>query len=202
MLRVREIMTTDVITVNPETTLREAMELFASRHVSGAPVVAGGKVVGVVSTTDLMMFAAAMSGVPTEREAPEEWPDDVDAGVVDRSDSDDESSPAFFAELWDDAGAEVTSRIEATRSPEWSVLEEHDVSEVMTRTPLETLAPNASVEWAADLMRRRRIHRILITEGETLFGIVTALDIVDAVADHRLTTHEFVFNDIRPRDER
>lgn len=201
MLRVREIMTTDVITVSPETTLREAMELFASRHVSGAPVVAGGRILGVVSTTDLIMFAAALSGVPTEREAADEWPDEIDAGVVDRSNSDDESSPAFFAELWDDAGAEVTSRIEATGSPEWSVLDEHDVSEVMTRTPLETLAPDASVEWAADLMRRRRIHRILITEAESLLGIVSALDIVDAVADHRLTTHQFVFNDRRPSDE-
>ena len=43
MLRLRDIMTTDVVTVSPESTIREAMELFASRHISGAPVVAGNR---------------------------------------------------------------------------------------------------------------------------------------------------------------
>jgi CBS domain-containing protein len=191
MLRVRDIMTTDVITVAPETTLREAMELFAKQHVSGTPVVAGGHLVGVVSTTDLMMFTAALAGVPTEREAEAEWPDDIDAGTATSAEGADEVVPTFFADLWDDAGADVTSRIEATGSPEWSVLDEHDVSEVMTRTPLTTLPPTAAVEQAADLMCQRHVHRILITEGESLAGIVSALDIVAAVADQRLTARSF-----------
>lgn len=67
MLRLRDIMTTDVVTLTSDTTLREAMELFAHHHVSGAPVVAGGRIVGVVSATDLMMFAASLAGVPTPR---------------------------------------------------------------------------------------------------------------------------------------
>jgi CBS domain-containing protein len=199
MLRVRDIMTTDVITVSPETTLREAMELFAKRHVSGAPVVAGGAVLGVVSSTDLMMFAAALAGVPTERDAAEDWPEDADltGSALGEGDGEDDGAPTFFADLWDDAGADVTARMEANASPEWAVLDEHEVSEVMTRAPLTTLPPTAGVEWAADLMRRQRIHRILITEGEALAGIVSALDIVAAVADHRLTARQFVFNDAR-----
>jgi CBS domain-containing protein len=194
MLRVRDIMTTDVITVSPETTLREAMELFAKRHVSGAPVVAGGSVLGVVSSTDLMMFAAALAGVPTERDAAAEWPEEADLTGSASGDGEDDDAPTFFADLWDDAGADVTARMDANASPEWAVLDEHEVSEVMTRAPLTTLPPTAGVEWAADLMRRQRIHRILITEGEALAGIVSALDIVAAVADHRLTARQFVFN--------
>lgn len=194
MLRVRDIMTTDVITVSPETTLREAMELFAKRHVSGAPVVAGGELLGVVSSTDLMMFAAALAGVPTEREAPADWPADVRPVASAADGEDDESVPTFFAEFWDDAGADVIARMDASASPEWDVLDEHEVSEVMTRAPLTTLPPTAGVEWAADLMRRQRIHRILITDDEALVGIVSALDIVTAVADHRLTARHFVFN--------
>jgi len=42
MLRLRDIMTTDALTVSPETTVREAMELLARHHVSDAPVVSGG----------------------------------------------------------------------------------------------------------------------------------------------------------------
>ena len=41
MLRVRDIMSTDVVTVGPQTTIREAMELLTQRHMSGAPVVSG-----------------------------------------------------------------------------------------------------------------------------------------------------------------
>ena len=67
MLRVRDIMSTDVLTVAPQTTVREAMELLSRRHVSGAPVVSGDVLVGVVSANDLMAFAAAIPGVPTER---------------------------------------------------------------------------------------------------------------------------------------
>ena len=192
MLRLRDIMTTDLVTVTSETTLQEAMELFGMRHVSGAPVVAGGALVGVVSTTDLMMFAASISGVPTQRDSADE-PPDGDVVATSDPETEDEATPIFFADLWDDAGADVSSRMSATDSPEWNVLDEHTVGEVMTHTPLTTLPPGASVEWAADLMRRQRIHRILITEGETLVGIVSALDIVTAVADHRLTARTFVF---------
>ena len=60
MLRLRDIMTTDVLSVSPETSVREAMELLTRRHVSGAPVVAGGKIVGVVTGNDLMMLASAL----------------------------------------------------------------------------------------------------------------------------------------------
>ncbi len=40
MLRLRDIMTTELVTVAPELSLRDAMELLVTSHVSGAPVVA------------------------------------------------------------------------------------------------------------------------------------------------------------------
>src|SRR5450759_2014620 len=101
MLKVRDIMTTDVVTVTPHTTLRDAIELFAKRHVSGAPVIDGVEVVGVVSTSD-----------------------DIDP--------EDEPTAEFFTEQWDDAGADVSDRMSALASPEWDLLEEHEVEEIMT----------------------------------------------------------------------
>jgi len=54
-MRVADVMTTDVITVRPETTLKEVAELLATRGISGAPVVdASGHVVGVVSEADIL----------------------------------------------------------------------------------------------------------------------------------------------------
>jgi CBS domain-containing membrane protein len=58
MLRLRDIMTRDVISATPDMTLRDAMELLSEGHVSGAPVVDGRKVVGIFSATDLLAFMA------------------------------------------------------------------------------------------------------------------------------------------------
>jgi CBS domain-containing protein len=194
MLRLREIMTTDVATVTPETTIREAMELLAQHHVSGAPVVQAGTLVGVVTSTDLMTFAAALSGVPTERELVGTLSEPAESDEDDESEPDTEYSGAYFHELWDDAGADVAERIATAASPEWNALEEHDVSEVMTRSPLATLSVDATAEQAAVLMRQNRIHRVLVTDHGVLAGIVSALDIAAAVADHRFTTRTFVFD--------
>ncbi len=202
MLPLRDIMTADVVTVTPETTLREAMELLAQRHLSGAPVLSGGKLVGVVSTTDLMAFVAGLSGVPTERDTNDDWGEWPEASIEQEVEQGSEPSSAFFSELWDDAGALVTERIANVAGPEWNVLEEHDVSEVMTCAPLSTLGPDASAGSAADLMRRKGIHRVLITHGDELLGIVSALDIVKAAADHRFTSRTYAFNRDREFDER
>lgn len=54
-LTARDIMTTPVVTVTPQTTLREIAELLAEKRISGVPVVdEEGRVVGIVSETDLI----------------------------------------------------------------------------------------------------------------------------------------------------
>jgi CBS domain-containing protein len=189
-------MTTEILTVTPETSVREALELLGLRHVSGAPVVSNGKLVGVVSATDLMTFASALPGVPTEREQGEGggdvWPEPP---VEHDVEEENEPSALFFSELWDDSGAEVPERVAAVEGPEWNMLEEHDVSEVMTRPPLASLAPEARAELAADLMKQRGIHRVLVvTDDARLVGIVSAMDIAKAAADHRFTKRTYVFN--------
>jgi CBS domain-containing protein len=54
MLRVRDIMTTDVVTLPPDATIEEAEQCFATHRVSGVPVVDQGRIVGVVSKSDLL----------------------------------------------------------------------------------------------------------------------------------------------------
>lgn len=61
MLRLRDIMTREVVSAAPDLTIRDAMELLSERHVSGAPVIEGGKVVGIVSTTDLLDLLADLN---------------------------------------------------------------------------------------------------------------------------------------------
>ena len=186
-------MTTEIVSVTPETPLRDAIELLSQRHLSGAPVVSGGRIVGVVSATDLMAFLAQQPGVPTDRGSGSENDDRMEVGAREADDDMDWQS-AYFADLWDDVGADTVSRFESSGSPEWDMLTEHDVGEVMTRTPLHTVLPDDSAESAARMMQSEGIHRVLVTEGEELVGILSSLDIAKAAGDHRFATRTYVFN--------
>ena len=55
MMKAKEIMTTEVITVRRDTTVRDLATLFAERRISSVPVVdeAGG-LIGIVSESDLI----------------------------------------------------------------------------------------------------------------------------------------------------
>lgn len=54
-MRAADVMTTDVITVDPGTTVQALATLLAERGISGAPVVdSGGRLVGIISEGDLL----------------------------------------------------------------------------------------------------------------------------------------------------
>ncbi len=54
-MQVQDIMTKKVLTVRPETTVREVAEILVSHKISGVPVVEeDGSLVGIVSEGDLM----------------------------------------------------------------------------------------------------------------------------------------------------
>ena len=61
MLTASDIMTTDVITVTPETPIAEIAKLLYTRRISGVPVVEpDGRIIGIVSEGDLMSHAQAV----------------------------------------------------------------------------------------------------------------------------------------------
>jgi CBS domain-containing protein len=198
MLRLRDIMTTNVITLDPDVTIRQAMDLFTSRRISGAPVVAGADVIGVVSASDLVQFAATLPARSTERDAARDEFADFstdDGGEALLSDSNEEDDPAalYFTESWDNDDASIVGRIETSSGGDWGALDEHTVSEAMTPAPIHALTPETPVTVAAEYMRDHRIHRVLVMVGQTLMGLVSSSDIMAAVADGKLTSRTFVF---------
>ena len=56
---VRDIMTAQVITVQPETTVERCMQIMTERRVRHLPVTEGGLVVGMVSIGDLVKAVIA-----------------------------------------------------------------------------------------------------------------------------------------------
>jgi len=53
-LEVADLMTENVVSAAPDTTIRQAANLFRGRHIGSLAIVDGGKPVGIVTITDLL----------------------------------------------------------------------------------------------------------------------------------------------------
>ena len=182
MALVKDIMTTRLVVVGPDLSLRDLVDLLIAEHVSGAPVVSGEKTAGVITIDDVISFQASEPPVPTTGSPEFTWEEESEAGLVEG----EESDSVFFLDSWSDAGADLAQRFAAAGVPEWDLLGEHTVAEAMTRR-LWTVAPDATVEEAARRMTAASIHRLLVLDHGRLCGIITTSDITRAVGKEQLT---------------
>lgn len=172
MLQIRDAMTRHVFSVTPETTLREAADLFAHHHISGAPVLAGHRVVGVVSASDLLEFVATHDGRRSggdSRSASE-----GEERTLEELDS--EPMSVYFRNHapGDDSEQEEPFLMDDTLPDD--LFNEHTVEDVMTRA-ICALPPEAGVVEAAKYMWQAGIHRLLVLENGNLAGILSMSDI-------------------------
>lgn len=80
----------------------------------------------------------------------------------------------------------LTSEAEARDGVEREALfEQMTVRDIMTPRPL-TVAPDEDVREAAQQMLYADIHRLFVTSGERLVGVISTTDIVRAVATGQL----------------
>ncbi len=175
MLPVREIMQTEVATASPEMTVRELARLWEEHGITGTPVVdVSGKVLGVVSATDLVRLAAeeADASDVAERTAPAVPPEEVE------EDGGEAAWYAFFAEEAPELYAGLDGIAE-------SVFDEATVGDIMTRAII-SVRPQATVQELARFLLRAGMRRALVMEGGKLAGIVTATDVLRAVADGKV----------------
>lgn len=178
MTKVQDFMTMDPVVVAPELTLRDLVELLAREHISGAPVVAGRRVVGVVTMDDVLAFLASQPTVPS---AFEDTVEQGESEPVEQWSEGQEAVSAWFVDEWADAGADIAERFAAVSAPEWDLLGEHLVEEAMSRRLL-TVTPEASLVEAARILAHEKVHRLLVMKGDDLHGILTTTDVTRAVA--------------------
>jgi acetoin utilization protein AcuB len=63
--RVRDLMTTDVITVGPQDSLADAAGLMMEKKIGSLPVTENGRVVGILTETDMLrLIVQAKVGTP------------------------------------------------------------------------------------------------------------------------------------------
>jgi acetoin utilization protein AcuB len=61
-ITVKKVMVTDVITVTEDTPIEEAARIMADHSISGLPVMREGKVVGIITETDLFKIFLELMG--------------------------------------------------------------------------------------------------------------------------------------------
>lgn len=185
MLKVQDIMSKDVVSLAPESTIREAMEVLTANHLSGAPVTSGETVVGVVSMTDIIGFIIGTPEHPADEEQEtivETW-----EGAEELDEEAEEIRLMSLSEdVWDD-WSKPEEKSEEAFPERTSILDKDTVEEIMN-PEVFSIAPDASVKAAATVMRKRGIHRVLVMDGKKLAGIISAIDIARAVSRGGLPT--------------
>jgi CBS domain-containing protein len=155
MLRARDIMQAQVVTVNPGLPLADFEQLLEREGVSGMPVIDNAGLCGVVSRTDLIRTLADAEGSA-------------------------EVTLAYYQEV----GGAAPSPTSAGRMASDQVATKV-VRDIMT-TELLAVSGDRPVREVAQMMVARGVHRLLVTEGHRLLGLLTTLDLVRAIADGKL----------------
>jgi CBS domain-containing protein len=173
MLTVRDIMQKKVETVSPEMTIREVARFWARHGISGAPVTdVSGRVLGVVSSTDLVRLTAEEPAQPEHLEAVEpEFPPEEE------EEEGEEASWYYFLSreapsLYAGTPAEVLGEL----------IDQVTVREIMTPVIFD-VRPQATVAELAEFLLRGKIHRALVMNEGELVGIVTTFDVLRVVAE-------------------
>lgn len=153
----RDVMQADVHVIDPDAKLEELEEAFFRHGVTGFPVVEAGRLVGVVSRSDVVQRLAV------ERSRAGELSDYYRDPAV--------SGPAADHESFEDVAKRVGVRLSGL-----------SVRDVMEPTP-QTVGPDEPLREVARRLAAHGFHRVPVVDGERLVGIVTSLDIVRWVAE-------------------
>jgi CBS domain-containing protein len=157
-LRARDVMETDVLAVAPTLSLIDLADFLIRERVSGVPVVAAGELVGHVSRSDLVRAGSLERSLAG-----------LAAEAVDPPEFAPASEPALVASL-------------ASLAP---ALKARTVRDIMV-TEVLTVTPETPLTEVARLLLARHLHRVLVTEGRRVRGVISALDLVRLIADERL----------------
>jgi CBS domain-containing protein len=177
--RVRDIMKTEVVSVRPDTTVRELVKLLAEHRIGGVPVLGDqDELVGIVTATDLVRLAADAALVPL---------DDLLSHVSPADDGRPDDLLSFLESgAWGE-GDSLAPVASAGEGGEEMGYEEYQVRDLM-RAASYSIGPDASIEELAHLMLRGRVHRTPVIDHGRLVGIVTTFDVLRAVAGEAAPT--------------
>lgn len=150
----RDVMNSEIVTVRDDMNVEEVAGILADNEISGAPVEDGdGRLVGVVSVTDIALAAAQGAQLAPDR-----------------------SNPAFYVRGWEESvDPEDMRGLHLER-------ENFLVREIMTPA-VYSVPEDTPVSEIAETMIDSHIHRVLVTRGEQVVGIVTSSDLLGLLVE-------------------
>ena len=155
-MKVANVMTPTVISVTPDTTVRECIKLLRENKISGVPVVAGRNIVGIITENDVLSLL--------------EIPEHTGYWLP---------SPLEIIEV---PVREIIERLELRDSMSEDV-GEWTVDRVMKK-PVHTIEGDEDIETATEHMIRHKINRLPVVDATgQLIGIVTRGDIIRGIAE-------------------
>ncbi|MGI9518071.1 MAG: CBS domain-containing protein [Pirellulaceae bacterium] len=158
-IRAADVMTQHMVTLHPEETLAEVAGRLIDHGISGAPVVNGGKCVGVLSATDLVNAEEQVTVDRAQFAQSEFW----GAGF---------SMPV-------DVYEEQLTAIRAKIAP----LSQQPVKRFMT-TSVVSVNADDSLSVIVNKMIDQQIHRVIVVDAEDrLVGLVSTMDLLHQLRD-------------------
>ncbi|MEA4957127.1 Inosine-5'-monophosphate dehydrogenase [bioreactor metagenome] len=158
MIKIEEAMETNVLVLNKKDTITEAAKFFTENKISGAPVMDGDKVVGILSEGDIMKLLDVHS---------------PNLNLVLPSPLDVIEMPIRMKHEYDETARGI-KRASLTL-----------VEEIMI-SPIIKISPNDDISDAAIIMDKEDIKRIpVLDDEENLIGIITRGDIVKALVNYK-----------------
>ncbi len=148
-MRVADVMQREVRCLSPRMRVADLDDWLLEKRVSGAPVVEGDRVVGIVSRSDVVRQLVVETTLAQS--------------AADALHGGGEADPG-----------QIEARVADAVARRWRTLR---VEDVMIRDVV-AVAPDASLEEAARTMLAKRIHRLLVLDGGRLVGLVSSLDLV------------------------
>lgn len=186
-MKVRELMTEKVVSVGPETTLRDAAALLVEHNVSGLPVVVDGGVVGILSEADIV--AKASGGSSDEGSGLLAWlfePDIREVKVSARTVGEAMTSPAVTIAATRPVH-EAARKMIAEGVNRLPVVEDGKLVGILTRADIVRAFTRPDTELAREI-RDEILHRTFWVEPGTVAvtvddGRVTLEGVVETEAD-------------------
>lgn len=151
-----QIMTRALVCATPEQDLLEIEAALIEHRIGGVPVVANGKLVGVLSRSDLARVQVLMDSLDGQVTDQFEWTEQADGFQH-------AQPPEFrgFRQML--AGLKVKDAM---------------------RDEVVTCRPTTPLGDVAKLMVGRHVHRVIVVEGDDRpVGILSSLDLVRLLAD-------------------
>lgn len=153
-LRAADVMTRSLILAHPQQDLLEIEGLLFERRISGVPVVDEGRLVGVVSASDVARVQVLMNSLDGQVNDTLDWPQQADG-------FEHKDSPQFSG-----------FRQMITRLKVQDAMRDHVV----------VCPPETPLAQVARTMLAERVHRIIVVEGERPVGIISSLDLVKVLS--------------------